>query len=71
MISFEEPNPKYLKGTKREIIQSLYDINPGGQAIQCANMTAVNPLRLPLYSLGIIVLATGAGAVLFQKRDLK
>lgn len=71
MSSSEEPNPKYLEGTKREIVQTLYDINPGGQAIQCAGMTAVNPLRLPLYSLAIIVLATGAGCVLFQKRDLK
>lgn len=71
MSSSEEPNPKYLEGTKREIVQTLYDINPGGQAIQCAGMTAVNPLRLPLYSLAIIVLATGAGCVLFRKRDLK
>ena len=71
MSSSEEPNPKYLEGTKREIVQTLYDINPGGQAIQCAGMTAVNPLRLPLDSLAIIVLATGAGCVLFRKRDLK
>ncbi len=71
MSSFEEPNPKYLTGTNREIVQTLYDINPGGQAIQCAAMTAVNPLRLPLYSLGIILLATGAGIVLFRDRDLK
>ena len=64
-------SPKYLEGTKREIVQTLYDINPGGQAIQCATMAAVNPPRLPLYSLGIIVLATGAGCALFRKRDLK
>ena len=71
MSSYEEPNPKYLEGMKREIVQTLYDINPGGQAIQCATMAAVNPPRLPLYSLGIIVLATGAGCALFRKRDLK
>lgn len=69
--SVEEPNPKYLEGTKREIVQTLYDINPGGQAIQCAAMTAVNPPRLPFYSLAIIALSTGAGCALFQKRDLK
>ena len=71
MSSSEEPNPKYLEGTKREIVQTLYDINPGGQAIQCAGMMAVNPYRLPVYSLAIIVLATGAGCVLFRKSDLK
>lgn len=71
LSSVEEPNPKYLEGTKREIVQTLYDINPGGQAIQCAGMTAVNPARLPLYSLGIAVLATATGCALFRKRDLK
>ena len=69
--SVEEPNPGYLEGTKREIVQTLHDINPGGQAIQCAGMMAVNPYRLPVYSLAIIVLATGAGCVLFRKSDLK
>ena len=71
LSSVTEPNPKYLEGTKREIVQTLYDINPGGQAIQCAAMTAVNPLRLPFYSIAITVLATGAGCALFRKRDLK
>lgn len=71
MSSYEEPNPKFLEGTRREIVQTLYDINPGGQAIQCAGMMAVNPYRLPVYSLAIIVLATGAGCVLFRKSDLK
>lgn len=71
LSSVTEPNPKYLEGTKREIVQTLYDINPGGQAIQCAAMTAVNPARLPFYSLAITVLATGAGCALFRKRDLK
>lgn len=71
LASSEAPNPKYLEGTKREIVQTLYDINPGGQAIQCAGMTAVNPFRLPFYSLGIIALSTGVGCVLFQRRDLK
>lgn len=71
MASTEEANPKYLEGIRREIVQTLYDILPGGQAIQCAIMTAVHPLRLPLYSLAIIVLATGGGCVLFQKKDLR
>lgn len=71
MSSSEKPNPKYLEGTKRAVVQTIYDINPGGQAIQCAVLTAVNPWRLPLYSLAIIALSTGAGCVLLEKKDLK
>ena len=42
-------NPKYLDGTKREIVQFIYDVNPGGQAIQCSTMQVVNLTRLPIY----------------------
>jgi hypothetical protein len=34
-------------------------------------LTAANPLRLPLYSLAVMTLSTGAGCVLFEKKDLK
>lgn len=71
MVSEEKPNPKYLEGTKREIVQALYDINPGGQGIQCALLEAVNPGRLPLYSLALVILTTGAGLFFFKKKDLK
>ena len=48
-----------------------YDVNPGGQAIQCSTMQPVNLTRLPIYSLAIIVLTTGAGVWIFKKKDLK
>ena len=57
--------------TKREIVQFFYDVNPGGQAIQCSTMQPVNLTRLPIYSLAIIVLTTGAGVWIFKKKDLK
>lgn len=71
LVNTEEPNPKYLEGVKREIVQTIYDIIPGGQAVQCVSLTAVNLPRLPLYSAGIILLTMGGGVVLFQKKDLK
>ena len=46
----ETENPKYSDGTKREIVQFFYDVNPGGQAIQCSTMQPVNLTRLPIYS---------------------
>lgn len=70
-INKEEPNPKYLEGMKREIVQTIYDILPGGQAVQCTTLVAVNLPRLPFYSAGIILLTTGIGVSMFRKRDLK
>lgn len=67
----EVENPKYLDGTTREIVQFFYDINPGGQAIQCSTMQIVHFMRLPVYSLAIIVLTTDTGVWLFKKKDLK
>jgi len=31
LITEEIPNPKYLEGAKKELVQALYDITPGGQ----------------------------------------
>lgn len=67
----EVENPKYLNGTKREIVQFLYDVNPGGQAIQCSIMQVVHLTRLPIYSLIIVILTTEAGIWIFKKKDLK
>lgn len=67
----EMPNPKYLDGTKREVIQFLYDFIPGGQAIQCASLETVNLPLLPLYSFIIILSATCVGPLCFRKKDIK
>lgn len=67
----EMPNPQYLEGTKREIFQTLYDMNPGGQSIQCASMEAIHIQRLPIYSLIIVLATTGVGILFFQRKDLK
>lgn len=70
-IASEEPNPKYLEGEKRELVQNLYDIIPGGQVIQCLSLQALNIERLPIYSLIIVSLTTGAGVILFKKKELR
>lgn len=64
-------NSKYLKGTKREIVQALYDINLGGQAIQCSMTDAENLPLLPIYSVVIILLTTSGGLFFFTKKELK
>ena len=69
-IMSEEPNPHYLEGKKREVVQTIYDIIPGGQAIQCISLEAVNLSLLPVYSIMITVLTTGIGLYYFKKKDL-
>lgn len=64
-------NNHYLEGEKRNLIQLSIDIVPAGQMFQIAGRVAPNLKVLPLYSLGIIVIFTGAGVVLFKKKELK
>lgn len=71
-MKFEEvKNPKYPSEEKKKLCQTLLDINPAGQMFQLAGRTAPNLKVLPLYSLGILVVFTGTGLVLFKKKELK
>ena len=65
------PNPNYLRGTQRQIYQFLADFLPGGQAIQCNSCIVSNPPLLYAYSILIILGTTGAGLLLFARKDLK
>ncbi len=71
-MKFEEvKNPKYPSEEKKKICQTLLDINPAGQGFQLAGRSVPNLKVLPLYSLGILVIFTGSGLVLFKKKELK
>lgn len=67
----QAPNPKYPSEAKKKVCQILLDINPAGQGFQIADGSIANVKILPLYSLGIIIVFTGAGLVLFKKKELK
>lgn len=65
------PNPSYVRGAKRAAYQFFYDL-PGCQVVQlAASIDSGAPPRLPLFSLAVILLSTGAGVALFRKKDLK
>lgn len=64
-------NNHYLEGEKRKAFQLSIDIIPAGQMFQIAGRTVSNLKTLPIYSLGIIVVFTGAGVILFKKKELK
>lgn len=38
------PNPRYLRGTMREVFTFLYDFLPGGQAIALSSMEVASPI---------------------------
>lgn len=72
--SFEmikEKNPKYPSKSKRKVYQTMLNINPAGQMFQIAGRTTINLKILPLYSLGILVIFTSTGLVLFKRKNLK
>lgn len=71
LVTGTEPNPLYLRGATREVYQALDDLLPYGQALQYMTFTAAHPERLPLYSLAVAALSTGAGIALFRRKDLK
>ena len=66
-----EPNPRYVDGAERQVLETLQDLLPTGQSLQYMRAEAAHAERLPLYSLAVTALSTGAGAALFRRKDLK
>ena len=64
-------NPQYLSGTQRAVCEFLYNLLPHSQAIQYASRQTQNLWQMPLYSLLVILLSTGAGLLLFRRKELK
>ncbi|MDO5322530.1 MAG: ABC transporter permease subunit [Clostridia bacterium] len=65
------PNPRYVTGTKRAVLEVIYDVLPTGQAFQISNNECAHPARLPAFSLLLTLVTSAAGAILFRRRDLK
>ena len=65
------PNPRDVTGTKRAVLEVIYDILPTGQAFQISNNECAHPARLPAFSLLLTLVTSAAGALLFRRRDLK
>lgn len=72
----DTPNPSYISGTKRTVLMAVNDLNPGAQAMRVftkdgfSNIPEVGKTDA-LYDLAILVLTTGAGILIFKKKDLK
>lgn len=64
-------NPQYLRGTQRAVCEFVYNLLPPSQAIQYASRQTQNLGQMPLYSLLVILLSTGAGIALFRRKNLR
>lgn len=71
MVSEMVRNPAYLTEDERPIYEFLLDVNPVGQGVQYADLTPARPAQLALCALGITIVTTAAGTVLFQRKDIK
>lgn len=65
------PNPDYLTGAKRTAYEWAADINPGSQVLQILEIEIARPARLACCAGGLVVIFTLAGALIFNKKDLK
>lgn len=65
------PNPQYLDGPWRAVFEALYALLPSSQAVECTSQQTQNLRWMPLWSLAVIALSTGAGIALFRKKGLK
>lgn len=60
-----------LEEVKREVYQTLFEINPSGQILQTMSIDIVSPLKLVAYSLLLFWVFTGLGLYFFHKKELK
>ena len=63
--------PQISDGVLRTILRCAYDITPVGQVLQLQIGECHNAGLFPVYSLLIIVTATGLGLIFFKRKDLK
>lgn len=69
--SAPKPNPNYVGGTERAILEYSNDAQPGGQILLVMTEEIRHPCRMLLWDAGIILCATLAGMWFFKRKDLK
>ncbi len=65
------PNPRYVDGGKRDIMDFAVDFLPAGQVCRVANLKVAAPVRMLVSSLFLTVFLTRFGIYLFERKDLR
>ena len=63
--------PQISDGVLRNILRCVYDFTPVGQVLQLQIGECRNAGLFPVYSLLVIMAATGLGLLFFRRKDLK
>lgn len=71
MVTQTVPNPAYVSGIKRQILETLVEILPAGQGFLIAANMAEHPGLLAVYDVILIVVMTAAGIWIFERKNLK
>lgn len=66
-----EPNPAYVSGIMRPILEHVISFFPTGQMYEIMTGFLVHPAFLLLYALLFTLLCLGAGLWIFNRRDLR
>lgn len=66
-----EKNPRYLTGTKRQCFEFLDQFLPFSQLYRVCMNNSEHLGRMAWYDGALILVATGVGIVIFQKKNLK
>lgn len=68
-----EPNPNYIPegSLKRKVYNFLMDFMPGGQALQISAHTVDNLNKICLYDVCWMIVLSGIGLWVFERKDLK
>lgn len=66
-----EPNPLYISGTQRQVMEFVQDLLPTGQLIPASNNEFARVERWPVLSLAFAAAVSAAGVTFFKKKDIK
>ena len=68
-----ERNPHYIPegSPKRAFYEFLMDFMPGGQALRISSHAVDNVHKMCFYDIGWLAVLTGAGILIFRRKDLK
>ncbi len=65
------PNPNYVSGVMRKVLEPILDVLPTGQEAMLANGGVARPLLNLMASVAITVFTTLAGMAVFERKDIK
>ncbi len=66
-----EPNPLYVSGTARAVLERLLELLPSGPAILMTNATLEHPVRAAALMLVLTAVVNAVGMLAFRRKNLK